>query len=108
MARTAKAFTPPPNTSATGDVMQAHARVWRHVQCAVESCARALTRDRDEREDLIQEAHVELWRIDASRCDLRNREDLRYLRRMLTNHMCKLAALEARRQGDVKPKGDAD
>lgn len=108
MARTAKAFTTPPNTKATGDVMQAHARVWRHVQHAVESCARALTTDRDEREDLIQEAHVELWRIDASRCDLHNPEDLRYLRRVLTNRMCKLAGLEARRQGDVRPKQNQD
>lgn len=108
MPLTAKAFTPPPNTNATGDVLQAHARVWRHVQHAVESCAQALTTDPDEREDLIQEARVELWRIDASRCDLRNREDVVYLRRMLTNRMCKLAALEAKRQGDVKPRRDVD
>lgn len=91
MSPTEEHFTPPPDTNATGDAMQAYARVWRYVQYAVERYARSLTEDRDEREDLIQEARVELWRIDPSRCDLQNRNDVDYLRRMLRNCMRDLA-----------------
>ena len=100
---TPDAFTPPPNTSATGDAMQACARGWRHVQTAVERHARELTGDLDERDDLIQEARVELWRMDASRCDLRSARDLQYLRRALANHMRNVAGLSARRMDDVTP-----
>lgn len=92
MTESPEFFTPPPDTNATGDVMQSHARVWRHVQCAVERCARSLTDDRDEQEDLIQEARVELWRIDPSRCNLRSVDDLRYLRKVVTRHMRKVAS----------------
>lgn len=105
---TTDAFTPPPDTDATGDAMQAFARVWRYVQSAVERHARELTEDRDEREDLIQEARVELWRIDASRCDLQSAEDLQYLRRALRNRMRRAAGLSAKRTDDVTPSQDAD
>lgn len=92
-------FTPPPDTDGTGDAMHAYARVWPHVRVAVELCARELTKDRDEREDLMQEAQVALWHIDASRCDIRSMDDLRSLRRMLMNHMRKEAARRRRVSG---------
>lgn len=105
---TPDAFTPPPSTNATGDAMQAFARVWRHVQSAVERYARDLTDDRDEREDLIQEARVELWRIDASRCDLRSAKDLQYLRRALKNRMRRAAGLSAAQLDGVTPGQERD
>ena len=89
--QTAESFTPPPEAGATGDVMEAYTRVWPHLQVEVERCARKITKDRDERDDLIQEARLELWRVDASRCDLRSMDDLLYLRAMLTKHMKKVA-----------------
>ena len=93
-------FTPPPDTDATGDVMQSQARVWRHVQPAVERCAYSLTDDRDEREDLIQEARIELWRIDPSRCNLQSGDDVRYLASVLMRHMRNFAsATRARTSG---------
>lgn len=105
MPSTLEQFTPPPDTNATGDVMQAYAHVWRRVQFAVEQYARSLTADRDEREDLIQEARVELWRMDASRCDLGNRDELFYLRRRLIHHMLKVAKKSLRRVEDVPASG---
>lgn len=54
--------------------------------------ARLLTKDRDERQDLIQEARLALWQVDASRCDIRNRAEVRYLRKLLINHMRDVAA----------------
>jgi DNA-directed RNA polymerase specialized sigma24 family protein len=35
----------------------------------------------------VQEALVELWMIDPTRFDLRERKELNYLRRMLVNRM---------------------
>ena len=64
---TIKDFTPPPEDGATGDVMQAHAKVWPYLQAPVELCARELTKDRFKRRELIQEGRLELWRIDATR-----------------------------------------
>jgi len=87
-----ESFTPPPDTSATGDVMQSYGHVWRRVELAVERCARSLTEDRDERDDLIQEARVELWRIDPSRCNPQSADDVRYLARVLMRHMRKVAS----------------
>ena len=89
--QTAESFTPPPEGGATGDVMQAYTRVWPHLQVEVERYARTMTKDRDERDDLIQEARRELLRIDASRCDLRSLDDLLYLRARLTKHMRRVA-----------------
>lgn len=85
------AHTPPPANGATGDVMQAYTKVWPHLRMTVEHTARELTKDRDEQNDLIQEARVALWQIDASRCDVRNREDLLYVRKVLKQHMKKVA-----------------
>lgn len=83
--------TPPPDTDSTGDVRHAFAKVWPYLQATVEFYARSLTADRDEREDLIQEGRAELWRTDASRCEIRSRHDLAYLRTKLTRHVRKVA-----------------
>ncbi|MES2177974.1 MAG: hypothetical protein V4550_08930 [Gemmatimonadota bacterium] len=89
--RTNEAFTPPPEGGATGDVHNAYIRVWRHVKTSVEIYARQLTTDRDVRDDLIQEASQRLWMEEASRCDIRSREDLLYFKATLTDHMRKKA-----------------
>jgi len=57
----------------------------------VERHADWLANDRDEREVLIQAARLELWRIDASRCDVTNPEDVTCLRDRLRKAMSKEA-----------------
>ena len=99
MMDTAESFTPPPEAGATGDVMQWYSKVWPHVQVAVEFCARDLASDREEREELVQEGRLELWRPDASKCDIRSREDLLYLRAMLTTHVRRVSANRRREAG---------
>ena len=87
----AEFFTPPPADGAPGDAMQSYSRIWRHVQVAVERHADWLANDRDEREELVQAARLELWRIDPSRCDVTNREDVNYLRAILRKRMSTVA-----------------
>ena len=81
---------------AAEDVMYAQARIWRHVQPGVERHAHILARDRDERDELIQAARLELWRIDPSRCDVTNRDDVAYLREMPKHNMSREAAARSR------------
>ena len=106
MSTPSEAFTPPPAEGATGDVMQAYSRIWRHVQIAVERHADWLANDRDEREVLIQAARLELWRIDASRCDVTDPEDVARLRDRLRKAMSKEAKANFRgrhARSDVVP-----
>ena len=106
MSTPSEDFTPPPADGATGDVMQAHSRIWRHVQVAVKRHADWLANDRDEREVLIQAARLELWRIDASRCDVTNPEDVDCLRKKLRRAMSKEAKANFRgrhARSDVVP-----
>ena len=85
-------LTPPPEDGAAGDVMQAYARVWPYVEAAVEYTAREVAKDRDNRKELVQLAKVELWNQDASRCNIRSRDDLDYLRKVLSAFVKKKAA----------------
>ena len=81
-------FTPPPERGPTGEVMEgAHTRVWRYVQVSVELTAREFGRDREERDLLVQAAHLELSGMDPTSCDVENEEDLMYLRGALRKHM---------------------
>lgn len=99
-------FTPPPEGGDTGDVMQAHSRIWRHVRDGVERYAERLANDGDELAELIQAARVELWRIDASRCDLTNPDDVTRLRGKLREAMSKEAKTSFHRRharSDVVP-----
>jgi len=104
---TSEPFTPPPESSDTGDVMHAYAKVWPHVQVAVEYTVRDLTKNREFREELIQEARLEFWRVDPSRCNIRSLDDLLYLRSVLTTHVRRFAASRRREDAtwlDVVPK----
>ena len=85
-------FTPPPAEGATGDVMGAYSKIWRCVQAAVEREAYRLGDDHDEREELIQVARLELWRIDPSRCDITDPRDVAFLKGMLRKGMSDAAA----------------
>jgi DNA-directed RNA polymerase specialized sigma24 family protein len=62
-------------------------RAWAVVQPAVACVARELASSVDEQEDLRQEALIRLWQVDPSRFDLRDREEVRYLRRVAINRM---------------------
>jgi hypothetical protein len=88
--------TPPPEGGETGDAMNAQAKVWPHVQVTVEYWAGRLSTRRAEREQLIQDARVELLRMDAARCNIRDREDVLVLRRKLEN--CIKDSAKARRR----------
>lgn len=55
-----------------------------------------MTKDSTEQEELLQEAFVELWIIDPTRFDLRERADLAYVRRLLMNGMWDVCRKERR------------
>ena len=80
-------FTPPPEMGETGDVRDANGRVWPLVKLAVEIRARELGRTGEERRELIQEARLAMWTLDASRCDLSDRDQLEAFQRRLLNSM---------------------
>ena len=63
------------------------AKVWIRFQPTVSRWARRLTRDRDLRQDLMQEAVIALWESDPTRFDLRDRAERAYLLRVMANRM---------------------
>ncbi|MDB4914700.1 MAG: hypothetical protein JWM95_2344 [Gemmatimonadetes bacterium] len=95
-------FTPPPAGGETGNAANAVEKIWPYVQAAVELTARTLTRDYDQREDLIAEAWKVLWSKDASRCNVQDQEDLRNLRKILINRMRNYAESRAMKMNDAE------
>ena len=83
--------------------MQAHAKVWEHVEVMAECCAEELApADQERQRELVQDARLALMRIDPSRCDIRSIDDLKVLRTMLGRAMSKSLKklkLEDRRRG---------
>jgi DNA-directed RNA polymerase specialized sigma24 family protein len=71
----------------TGDSNLAIAQVWAQLEQSLTGAALRMTKEWEEQEDLLQEALVELWMIDPTRFDLRDRADMAYLRRLLINRM---------------------
>ncbi len=67
------------------------------VEPALLSAARRLTSNRDLRDDLVQEARIYLWRMDPTRFDLRDGEELRYVRRELLARMWRVWRAEVGR-----------
>jgi len=55
-----------------------------------------LTTDADLQEDWLQEARISLWEIDPTRFDLHDKEERRYLRKMLLRRIWKLWEKELR------------
>ncbi len=74
-------------TTLSGDSGRAVEAMWPGMEVSLLPAARRITEDRDQQDDLVQEALVELWMIDPTRFDLRERKELNYLRRMLVNRM---------------------
>jgi len=62
-----------------------------------------MTRDVDLQLDLVQEARIALWQIDATRFNLRRKRDRAYLRRMLVNRMRNAWRAEMSRRGMADP-----
>ena len=83
--------------SGDGDAQRAVARVWGEMEAELRRVAQRLTENRDEQDDLLQEALVELWRTDPTRYDLRRRNERRFLRRVLVNRMWKVWKAERAR-----------
>lgn len=92
MSGDSELFTLPPVSGATGDVLEAYTRVWRRVAITVELDARDLSQSRVERAELLQEARLRLWKIEPSRCDITEPQDVRYIHSILYNHMRKVLA----------------
>lgn len=74
-------------TKLSGESSLAVEAVWPQIEFSLLPAARRITEDRDQQDDLVQEALVELWMIDPTRFDLRERKEFNYLRRMLVNRM---------------------
>ncbi len=83
--------------SGDGDAQRAVSRVWGEMEAELRRVAQRLTENRDEQDDLLQEALVELWRTDPTRYDLRRRNERRFLRRVLVNRMWKVWKAERAR-----------
>ena len=61
--------------------------VWPIFEREVKRFARRLTKDKDAREDLIQEAMITLWKCDPARYDFLKVSDEAFVHRMLINRM---------------------
>ena len=73
--------------SITAESMLLFSVVWPTFEPAVEALAYAITPDRDDREDLVQEAMITLWKSNPSCYDFMDRRDIAYVKRMLINRM---------------------
>jgi len=93
--------------SHTGDSSLAVAHVWDKLEHSLHSAVCRMTNDTEEQEDLLQEALVELWVIDPTRFDLRERADLAYLRRLLMNRMWDVWRIERRLFRGSRSRPDA-
>lgn len=73
--------------------------VWAVLGERVERASRRMTRDDDLRADLVQEAKIALWRIDATRFDLRRKRERAFVRRVVVNRMWNVWRSEMVRRG---------
>lgn len=69
-------------------------RAWEVLQKSVGTVAWRLTRNREDQEELIQEARIELWLIDPTRFRVDDSGQVRYLRKMLMRRMWRVAMQE--------------
>ncbi len=74
-------------TPTTVDGMRALGTSWPTFERMIRRAACKITKDPDDREDLIQVAQVELWEIDSTRRDLSDEEDVRDARRIMVKKM---------------------
>ena len=71
----------------TTEAMLIFSLAWPLFESRVERYARRLSDVRDEREDLVQEAKITLWKCDPSAFDFLVPDDVGYLRRAMLNRM---------------------
>ncbi|HEY5218546.1 MAG TPA: hypothetical protein VIJ16_02000, partial [Gemmatimonadaceae bacterium] len=72
------------------------ARALAVLEPTLQRVAHRLTNNRDLRDDLLQEARIYLWRMDPSRFDLRNVDEVRYVQRELVARMWRVWKAEMR------------
>ena len=76
-----------PNDKSTYETMLCLIAHWPMLEESIRRFARIITKDRDQQDDLMQEAMIALWKCDVSRYDFLIEADVNYVRRILINHM---------------------
>jgi DNA-directed RNA polymerase specialized sigma24 family protein len=71
----------------TGDARRAVESSWPLFEPMLTRMAERMTADQDERDDLVEEARIKLWKADPTRFDLRDPVDVRYLQKILVHRM---------------------
>ena len=74
-----------------GSSDRAFDHAWGLLEKSVRTVAWRLTRNREDQEELVQEARIELWLIDPTRFRLDDARQLRYLRKMVMHRMWRMA-----------------
>jgi DNA-directed RNA polymerase specialized sigma24 family protein len=87
MMRNHLSLVPAYDASFTGDASRAVGEAWPMFAPALATFAQRLAEDEDDQADLLQEALIELWKIDPTRFDLRHEDERAYLYRALVNRM---------------------
>lgn len=81
-------------------------RAWALLEKAVRTVAWRLARNREDQDELMQEARIELWLIDPTRFRVDDPPQLRYLRKMLMRKMWQVAMHEKGAPEFVTCSGD--
>ena len=74
-------------TPITSDGMRALGVQWPVFEKMIKRIAHTITKDPDDRKDLIQSAMVEFWEIDPTRNDLTSHHEIAYVRTRLVHRM---------------------
>ena len=95
----------------TTEAMLIFTVVWPSFERGIEEFARRLALEVDDREDLVQEAMITLWKSDPTAYDFLDSADLAYLRRTMVRRMCdtwgrKREHFEARNAAVIERDGD--
>ena len=70
--------------------MRALGVAWPVFARTIKRVAHKITKDPDQRDDLIQSAMVELWEIDPTRFVFRDAKEVGYVREILVNRMLRV------------------
>ena len=71
----------------TAEGVRAFGESWAVLAPSMQRFARLMTHNRQDRNDLLQDAMVELWNLDTTRFDFNDPADIRYLRHYLIVRM---------------------
>ena len=72
----------------TGEGVRTFGLAWRKLERSITRYVHLVTPERAAQDDLLQVAMIELWKLDPTRYDLRNRSDMAYMRRTLVTRIC--------------------